>query len=955
MQEFYIAREGQAYGPVNLDETNRMVLEGKIDTTTLIWDQRSGTWALASEHPIVARIFQKHVSNVSPNAAVSGPVAGAAPGSSIESGASHGASTNEAEAQKLAAELADLRKKITSARADFQKENDKLSADLAARRAEVEKINKELSAATDAAKKKEAVTAEIAGLEKDLAARRAELKAADEKLLQSKKLNEDIASRGKDLERVTADVVARRKELELVNADIESSVVERNELAGSLEKDRAALAGSKAESEAAARELSDRRIGLQNEIISLDEEVALRRKNLDDLASGCAERSAEFERTGTSLDTIRREIEANETRLSTIREEVSTIELRLEEIERLKAERTVIDKDIAAVRSELEKFRMQRNAHDAEIKLVSERLSMIRAETADLEEKRLLAQAMLGEQVSNAFENIKSTLADMRSMTAVWTEAREADAETRREGLSVITEITDRLRSRESDIAGLIEKLGEEARVDAELAAARAAVEETRSRAEEIKTELKSITVLCYEESERLAEYRREREEIRTQIVTEEARIFELLAEKTSLASEIADKTGQLATHSVDLRSLQCEVDALKRERGVHEGAIEELRRLRGNVLDSYLQVESDLANFTSQATAAQARIAEMEQQNLSLEEAISVRRSELEALEQEKESAIEAARSLREENEAIARSAQEARHEVEVALEATLRELSETKVHVDRAHAEIDEMNVLKSASVRELARLKEETTIAGDRTALAKNEWESFHARLETLQTAVIEKESLLGRLRETESELTARRARLEAERVELERRREESERTAGAARDRLGVLEAELTSMERERAMRGAADLRDLRDMLRLKEARERENLDRLLADARVEFQQLREDWSTEERAGVTNDELRKVRTEVEDKRREMTKMERQLAAMRAGLAKLREENGRTLLQRVQSFEQQQLEDLRRRLTEARSEQEALDQEWGKEMKSGELVDRQWFEIKDAEKPQ
>lgn len=947
MQDFYIAREGQAYGPVTLDETNRMVLEGKIDLTTLIWDQRSGTWTLASEHPIVARIFQRHIPNSTPEEKAA---AAAAPAIVVAM-----PSENDVEAQKLSSDLAELRTKFTAMRSEFDLENERIAKELAARRAEKDKLEKEIAARASEKKKIDAELvasaesrAQAEALAKDIAAKREELLGVEKLVAESRSLGEELA-------RVSEQVAARRGELSLVNTDIESSIVERDALAEKLAEERRIAEEAAAAAAAKNRELADSARAFQNQIITLDEETASRRTKSDELAAGIEARSAEFAALESTLGGIRRDIATSETRARAINEELTALERRREEIARLKSEHESAEKDLGATRTELEKLRMQRNAHDAEIKLVSDRLSMIRAETADLEEKRLLAQAMLGEQVSNAFDNIKTTLADMRSLTEVWTGARESDDAARREGLTAITEITERLKRREEDLLGLVATLGEQVRSDGERALAEAAAADARTRVDEIRNELKSITVLCYEESERLAEYRSEREDVRSNIVAEESRLFELLAEKTRLASEVAETSGRMATYSIDLRSLQCEVDALKRERGVHEGAIEELRRLRGNVLDSYLQVESDLAGFTGQATAAQARIAELEQQGLSLEEAIAGRRSELEALVIEREKLAVAAKAQREENDAIERSAAEARHEVEAALESALRELSEAKAQVDRARAEADDVSAQKIEAIRNLAGLKEEIVIVGERNRLMASERDAAQSRLESLQALIVEKETLLGRLRESEVELTSRRARLDAERIEQEKQRDAFERAAIAARDRLGVLESELVNLERERVMRGAADLNDLRELLRGREARERENLDKLLADARVEFQQLREDWSTEERAGVTNDELRKLRADVEEKRREMTKMERQLAAMRAGLAKLREENGRTLLQRVQSFEQQQLEDLRRRLSEARLEQESLDREWGKEMKSGELVDRQWFEIKDAEKTQ
>lgn len=545
-----------------------------------------------------------------------------------------------------------------------------------------------------------------------------------------------------------------------------------------------------------------------------------------------------------------------------------------------------------------------RAAHDVEITAVNEKLAAIRKETEDLEKQRIEAQALLGVEVSKAFGEIKRTINDLREMTGVWNDAQKTDEEARRVGLGAVEEIAGVLREREGELGRLLETLGLQITSEAERVSAQAAAAEAQARLEEITRELKSVTVLCYEESERLAKYREERESVRSEIIAEEDRIAALLESRGRLSSEISELTGTVSSLQVDLRSIQCENDALKRERIVHEGAIDDLRRLRGNVLESYMNVENDLAAFTSQATAAAARVAELERKVVTLE-------AEHRRCEQDFQ-----------ETEAHVSAAREARREVELELEEKIRELGETTTRLEAGRGDI-----------AELARVREEVAIfSGRRDVLA--------GEVEGLEKSLAERRIEADRMKQEQATLIARHNRLMDEIEGLEK-----------ARDEMRKIQRQLIELEEERATRGIADLGELREMLRKSELREKENIDRLLNESRGEYQRLRDEWAREERSGATNEELRKLRDEVEEKRREIQKAERQLSAMRAGLTKLREENSRTLLQRVQSFEMEQLEDLRRRIVESRGEMELLEGDWAKEMRSAELVDKQWLEVKET----
>jgi chromosome segregation protein len=381
----------------------------------------------------------------------------------------------------------------------------------------------------------------------------------------------------------------------------------------------------------------------------------------------------------------------------------------------------------------------------------------------------------------------------------------------------------------------------------------------------------------------------------------------------------------------------------------VHEGAIEELRRIRSNVVDAYLQVERDLAEFTGQAARASARVVELDAQAASLEKRCAARQAALEELDREEDRRRAASRVAFEEEESLRRMAEEARREVESEVEELLGRLADTKTAHEAARGGLAETERRRAEFIEDTARLEEELRVLSGRRQAMGAEVNALDERLTATEARLREREDLLGHLRVDESELRARNEALVAEMTRLTADRDSSETFLRELNVRIRGLEAEMVAMEKERAGRARADLKDLRELLRAREIREKEHLDRLNAEARAEFQQLQEDWVNEEKGGSTSDELRRLRGEVEDRRRDLAKAERQLSAMRAGLSKLREENGRLLLRRVQAFEGQQLEDLRRRINESKTEIEALEREWGSEMRSAELVDRQWMEIR------
>ncbi len=957
MQELYIARDGEAIGPVTLDDTNRMVLEGTLDSSTYVWDDATSSWMTAGEHPSTARIFERHEYADRPisrfEAMLFGPV------------------------------------NVVSPPREERSEADLLQREIAARRDELEPLEKTL----------ELRRAELAPLEERLAAGHEELKRIEhdiETRRREEEIRAETAAReardaGQSLEELRAEIARMEDE----GRALEKRHRERSEALESLvAREADEKARRAAEAESFAKEIAERRKSLESEFTAqwneLDERITARRREAaeeekafaeslvllrtdrESLASSLAalkreneERRAaveELERRGAGLsETVgdleakRRSAEAelNETvlRATALRDELSALVPLRADLEAAREEKRLVEGELESGRRAVNALLIERAACDAEIQLVRERLAAVRTETAELEEKRLEAQALLGEEVSRAFERIRATMGDLDRMTETWSEAQASDEKARRQGLTVLDELVAALRKREGEIEGLFGRLAESARAERETETLRAEAEEARARLERHREDLKHATVLCFEEGRRIEEFRAERDELRAEIDAEMERYDALQGNLERLKQEAAEVSGRLGLMAAEIAALESEAESLRREREIHEAAIRDLKDARARSIDANLEAERLLAAARAAQADAEARLAELGSRCTALHAGNEALEADSKRLADEIESRRQEDRRQAEERENLARMAAEARREVETELEEQLAALGRAKAEADRVEAARGEAETARRAATEERARIEDEAkALANRRERLAKETLE-LETRARALEEEASARVREVAHLREEEAQLAERRDRMAAELEDLERDGETARETRADLEARLAELDRERVELEKERAVRARADLHDLRELLAAREAREKQHLEALVNEARAEFRRLKEDWDSEERLGVTNDELRKLRDEVEERRRDLAKAERQLSAMRAGLSKLREENGRNLLRRIQSFETQQLEDLRKRLSESRGEIENLEKDWSAEMKSAELVEKQWFEIKTA----
>ncbi|MBL4889358.1 MAG: hypothetical protein JKX97_04980, partial [Candidatus Lindowbacteria bacterium] len=189
----------------------------------------------------------------------------------------------------------------------------------------------------------------------------------------------------------------------------------------------------------------------------------------------------------------------------------------------------------------------------------------------------------------------------------------------------------------------------------------------------------------------------------------------------------------------------------------------------------------------------------------------------------------------------------------------------------------------------------------------------------------------------------------AALEKQAIALREETIHTEKALGDSKHVLNQNRKEIVAIEKERSKIAKLEVGELRSLLKDRETRERDRLNRLHIKYKGEFTSLKDEWMKEEELGTSSRELKKLRDDVEEKRLAVAKADRQLSAMRAGVSKLREENGRTLIKQIRSYEVQDLEILGRRQQDVGQEIGELHSEWDSEVRNTDIMERQWFEIK------
>jgi len=678
------------------------------------------------------------------------------------------------------------------------------------------------------------------------------------------------------------------------------------------------------------KEMSSKREDLRIESAQLNTE-------LDNLVKKRNELSSELEES-------RREIEKN-------RDELSKMKPLMEELESIRSEKKNLEEDISKTSKELEQKLIECAGCDAEISLVRDRLEAIRSETKELEARRIEAEAILGRQVSEGFERIKNSCSEFDRITGKWNEAGERDEELRKTGLSAISELRETLAKRESELNGMIASLREQSIGEIEYQSLKRQADEEEKRLERFRDELKNLTALCFEESQRLEDYKKEREEVKTDIDAEFTRYGELELNLKQLQKDAETVSGSLGRLTFEYSQLETEVSALKKEKEICEETVEELRRARSEIIESNLKIESEVSVSLSRKAELERTILDYELALDSVVKKIEAMKAEREAMRIALEDDAIKAREFTAENDTMRKAAIEARKEVELELDSSFEELARMKDELEKLQSENSRLKEELNSSAIELARLTEERKIEEERfSSIQKRKTELIKEK----DLLLSELDSIRGEtasLNENVISLNAKKAGLEERISALEKDEMLCQTGIAEMENKIKSLDSARVSLEKERAKLARVELRELRELLIAREQDEKDKLEKLLNEARTEFRLLKEEWSKEERLGVTNEELKQLRDEVEQKRSELVKAERQLSAMRAGLSKLREENGKNLLRRVQSFETQQLDDIKKRLSETRGEMESMENEWTDEMKGTELVEKQWIEIQSA----
>lgn len=949
MQEFYIANNGEAYGPVNVEETNRLWKEGRFEISTLVWDEACARWVSALDHPVLSRV-------------VRGEYVAAA----------NDVSTARYDVRdELQAEIDQLRAAIDRLKVD----RDRLAAE----------VNSISSAALEARSNREAeVEARretLASIESAVSEYRSELsqieKQIDGKIAEGEELARTRASRLEVLQREISSLESRSAELAKAVEHREAESAEALRKAGEIDSRLAVAAARDSE----RREADEKEAAARAEELSrLAGLIGERRTEFNALSGRVARLKAENE----LLDSRRVELVRDQERLGAVIEgmksEAAGLDSEGAKLEEIRAEKDAAERRLLAVTEDLDRARAERESVADEIGSKGRRVEELRAEHDELEERTREARALLGSNVAASFERIKRTISEFREMTGDWSEMQAGELDIQRKHSVAVADVLSRIEKREESLVSTLAKFDGLAQLDARTMEVRATLVDAERRLAQTVSEMQALSDRLLAAKSSLEDVRVEREAVTASLATlrVERAGLELERDEVLRGTEIA--RGGLRELREERGTIEAEIRALRHERGIHEASIGEIKRSRADVIDAYRRSEMELSELasliekrraeTEEASERGRQIVERERERFttelaSLSSAVEAARQEREVLEKrnhvlaehgddlraklaELDGAREQARARHDEAVAKASDAERDTASRTSALEAVRSSLENLRAMLVTAKSQRDDAEA-------EYLRLQEERRTLAEENRVFEGKNDAERALSAELAHEAAENAAELGRLRVEREEMTARLASLTSQTATCEEERDRSQELIERMAQRREEIRGELQEAEKDRALRARSDLAELRELLRVKEVGERARLKKLREKYKADFKQLQDEWLLEENLGTTGPEFAKLRSEVEEQRHEVSKAERQLAAMRAGLSRLREENGRMLVKRMRSFEAQDLTELRRRLTEAKAETDVVKQEWDREMRGAESVERQWLAATEISSPE
>lgn len=851
-----------------------------------------------------------------------------------------------------------------------RQESERIEAENAARRREQEKLERDAAERLAAFDREMAARKEaLAGLERELAGRRVEAVRAEEesarrreeaRLAEAERAElaravEDLAAKRRLLdeeiaagEREKAEREAVRRETEALRRDAEALEERLRELNAALDRGEVRRAAVDAE----IRLEEERQVALRREVEQLEaqrleEQEQLGLKVLDsfeDIRVSLAELQAVSRSWSEARDT---DAAARTAALRSLEEVLAAVRARESELsgffEDLR-ERLAVERVGALTQAELDELTRRVTSAREELKFVTQLCfqESQRLERYQADERRLVESIERLEQKHAELVEGRNCLDDdfaakSAALVRVNAELRAAEGEVatlKRQQAIHATTIEELRQMRLAAVDAFLE--AEERR-----AAAVSAESQARLRIEELECRARLLQDETFARQKGLEEIAEERRRIAAEIES-------LTAAKAEERRKLEEA---LAATRAELEQALAAVKAEAEKRAELQRAGEKIAAEKQELIAACREIEERLATLATEEAQASLRIDSLAGREKMLAEQIAEREAALVPLKEERDrreadlAALRAAwlKQQRENDEALAAAekALAGRRAELGALEEKLAAIESRRETVGRALAEAESRKEMLAAERNDLTAQNEELV---RRIAEAES-------RLELLGREVSEREAAIGKLRLDGAEQAEFGRRLQAEIELYTRDRAEAQDALDALELRMQSLRVELLALEKERSEAARALVGDLRGLLKAREEDEKSRLDRLIQEYRVEFLAIQEEWANEERYGVSNAELRRLRDEVDEKQREVERAERQLSAMRAGLMKLREENGRNLQQRVQKYETLQLEELKRRIGETRAEAASLEAEWNKELRNAELVERQWIEVKSS----
>ncbi|RMH58135.1 MAG: DUF4339 domain-containing protein, partial [Candidatus Hydrogenedentota bacterium] len=379
-QQFYVAVDEESIGPLSADEAQDWVRAGRVTAESWIWNEGSGAWCSAAEHPAFSILLRD----------CSGK--------------------RELPREKEPT----LIKEIHDSASDGVKERRQVIRDISSAGsfsvplAVGARISNEASPEGDYSLKKEGAVSDSSKDEKSF---NTEPHLGAEKVPTEREPKTDdgegkprVGEREEVARREATIVVleGRKKKLEVAVARAKSTLDQLNAKAEGLEKRCQAakkrMKEIEEEAERAGKELPE----LRRECARVEEERLAAEGNLREIRGRLSETEERLKEASAALVRAENERERKEKQLVELEAKLKEAAEKLEEAQREASsideaaekarnaweEAARAEKEAAALRKDLDRLQVQRGAYDAELALVRDRLKALRGEIAELEEKR---------------------------------------------------------------------------------------------------------------------------------------------------------------------------------------------------------------------------------------------------------------------------------------------------------------------------------------------------------------------------------------------------------------------------------------------------------------------------------------------------------------------------------------------------------------------------------------